>query len=137
MPFPDVPIHKKGNTTDKANYRPISLLPIVSKVFEKLIAKQIEPFVNSIFSTRLCGFRKGLNCQYALLDMVRSWQSCSGKVGAVLVDLSKAFDSLSYDLLIAKMAAYGFDFQSLKLFYRYLFNRKHRVRIGLYSSEYL
>ena len=55
--FPDelklaeiIPVHKEGDTTDKANYRPISLLPIISKVFERLIAKQISPFINTFFS---------------------------------------------------------------------------------------
>ena len=145
--FPDelkladiVPIHKKGSTTNKANYRPISLLPTVSKVFERLIAKQIVPFVNTWFSKHLCGFRKGHSTQHSLLDMLRKWQSClntSGKVGAVLMDLSKAFDCLPHDLLIAKMAAYGFGQRSLNLFASYLSNRKHRVRIGSSISDIL
>jgi hypothetical protein len=136
----DLPIHKKGSTTDKANYRPISLLPTLSKVFERLIRKQIEPFVNSFFSNNLCGFRKGYNCQYAILNMIRKWQSClnsKNKVGAVLMDLSKAFDCLPHDLLIAKMAAYGFGRDALMLFSNYLKNRKHRVRIGSVFSDFL
>ena len=151
--FPDelkladiVPIHKKGNTSkkanksDKANYRPISLLPTVSKVFERLITKQIEPFTNNWLSKYLCGFRKGYSCQYSILNMLRKWQSClntSGKVGAILMDLSKAFDCLPHDLLIAKLAAYGFGQKSLKLFMSYLSDRKHRVRIGSSVSEFL
>ena len=72
--------------------------------------------------------------------MVRKWQSClssSGKVGAILMDLSKALDCLPYDLLIAKMAAYGFGNHSLKFFLTYLSERNHRVRIGSYLSEFL
>lgn len=64
--FPDelklaeiIPVHKKNATTDKSNYRPISLLPVVSKIFERLIMKQIEPYADKILSKYLCGFRKG------------------------------------------------------------------------------
>ena len=145
--FPDelkladiVPVHKKDDTTSKLNYRPISLLPTVSKVFERLIKKQIEPFINTWLSKFLCGFRKGYNPQYAILNMLRDWQkslNTSGRVGAVLMDLSKAFDCLPHDLIIAKMAAYGFGHQALRLFPSYLTNRKHRVRIGSSISEYL
>ena len=109
--FPDelkladiIPLHKKGSTSDKANYRPISLLPTVSKVFERLIAKQIRPFLDSRFSKYLCGFRKGHNPSYAILNMTRKWYAClntSGRVGAIFMDLSKAFDCLPHDLLIA------------------------------------
>ena len=83
---------------------------------------------------------KGLNCQYAILSMLRKWQSClnsSGNVRAVLMDLSKAFDCLPHDVLLAKMAAYGFGYRSLKFFYSYLINRQHRVRVGSYVSKYL
>ena len=135
-----VPTHKRDSHFDKSNYRPISLLPAISKLFEKLMSNRFQSFVNSFLSKYLCGFRKGLNCQYALLNMVRKWQSClssSGKVGAILMDLSKAFDCLPHDLLIAKMAAYGFGHHSLKFFLSYLSERKHRVRIGSYLSEFL
>ena len=72
--FPDelkladiIPIHKKGSTTDKANYRPISLLPAISKVYERLVSKQMTTFLDSKLSQYLCGFRKGFSSQYALL----------------------------------------------------------------------
>ena len=147
LQFPDklkladiVPVHKKGSTTTKSNYRPISLLPTVAKVFERLIAKQIAAFVEGSLSKYLCGFRKGYSPQYALINMLRKWQAClnnSGKVGAILMDLSKAFDCLPHDLLIAKMAAYGFGRKSLQLFSSYLRNRMHRVFIGSSFSEWL
>ena len=72
--------------------------------------------------------------------MIRKWQShlnASGIVGAILMDLSKAFDCLPHDLLLAKMAAYGFGERSLKLFYSYLSDRKHRVRVGSSISDLL
>ena len=145
--FPDelkradiVPIHKKGSTTDKANFRPISILPTISKIYERLVAKQLNMFMEKKLSKYLCGFRKGYNTQYALLNMLRNWQNClsnKGKVGAILMDLSKAFDCLPHDLLIAKLKAYGFGQHSLRFLHSYLSNRKHRVRISSSFSEWL
>ena len=115
--FPDeskradiIPIHKKGDTTNKENYRPISLLPAISKVFEKIICKQLNEFMDKKPSKHLCGFRKGHSTQYSLLFLLNKWQKClhnRGKIGAILMDLSKAFDCLPQDLLIAKLKAYG------------------------------
>ena len=64
------PAHKKGDVTDKSNYRPISLLPVISKLFEKLYAFQISEHMENYFSKYLCGFRKGLSTQYCLLAMI-------------------------------------------------------------------
>ena len=88
----------------------------------------------------LCGFRKSYSTQHALLNLIKEWQQTldiSGKVGAVLMDLSKAYDCLPHDLLIAKLAAYGFDSESLRFLYSYLSNRKQRVRVGSSLSEWL
>ena len=122
--FPDelkwadiIPIHKKDSTTDKENYRPISLLPTISKIFERLVEKQLKCFIDKKLSRYLCGFRKGHSTQHALLDMLRKWEHClnnKGKIGAVLMDLSKAFHCLPHDLLIAKLdEAYEFGAKSL------------------------
>ena len=91
-------------------------------------------------SNYLCGFRKGYNTQYSLLNMLIKWQKCldnSGVVGAILMDLSKAFDCLSHELLIAKLEAYGFGIESLKLIYSYLKHRPHRVRVESTYSAWL
>ena len=75
-----------------------------------------------------------------MLNMLRKWQktlSNKVKIGAILMDLSKAFDCLPHDLIIAKLHAYGIGLDSLKLMYRYLNNRKHRVRIGSVFSDWL
>ena len=145
--FPDelkladiIPAHKNGSSLDKENYRPISLLPPVSKIFERIMADQLLAFTESRMSKYLCGFRKGHSTQYALLNMLRAWQSClskAGKVGAILMDLSKAFDCLSHELLIAKLDAYGIGEKSLQLLFSYLRNRKHRVRVGSCISDWL
>ena len=127
------PAHKKDETTNKNNYRPISLLPCVSKLFEKLLYEQIYNFIEKFLSPYLCGFRKGYSTQDCLLVMIETWRKALDKkenAGAILTDLSKAFDSLNHELLIAKLNAYNFDDSVLKLLLNYLCNRKQRVNIN-------
>ena len=93
----------------------------------------MEPFVNRILSKFLCGFRKGYSCQYSLLNMIRKWKATlnsSGVVGSVLMDLSKAFDCLPHDLLIAKLNAYGCGPKLLNLISNYLSNWKYSTHVG-------
>ena len=135
-----IPVHKKTLHTEKENYRPISLLPTISKVFEKLISKQLKIFMKDKLSKFLFGFRKGHSTQYALFNLVQNWQAClsnSEKIGTILMDLSKAFDCLPHDLLIAKLAAYGLGYRSLRFLWSYLTDRKMRVRVGSALSEWL
>ena len=68
------PIHKKDNKTDKESYRPISILPNLSKVYERLMYNQIYPYFQTIFSKLQCGFQKGFNTQHCLLVMVEKWR---------------------------------------------------------------
>ena len=115
------------------DYRPISILPTVSKLFEKSMVNQLSEFFDRKFSNLLCGFRKKHSTQHALVNLVKSWQKSldEGKVvGTVLMDLSKAYDCLPHDLLIAKVAAYGVDLSSLILLYNYLSDRSQRVKVG-------
>ena len=135
-----VPTFKKEDQNDKANYRPISLLPLISKLYEKVLYQQIEDFANKILSPKLCGFRKSHSTQHALLNLLKNWQECldkSGIVGTVLMDLSKAYDCLPHDLLLAKLSAYGFDESAIALIANYLSNRYQRVKIGSTFSSYL
>ena len=101
------PLHKKCNKSLKENYRPVSILPILSKVFERSMFKQMSSFFDDIFSKYQYGFRKGFSTQQCLLALLEKWKRSidRGKVfGALLTDLSKAFDCLNHDLLIAKYA---------------------------------
>ena len=140
MKYADVtPIHKKDDKTDKTNYRPISILPNLSKVYERLMYNQISPYFDSVFSKFQCGFRKGFNAQHCLLTMVEKWRKTldeGGETGAVLTDLSKAFDCIDHNLLIAKLNAYGFEKRSLEFIHSYLTKRKQRTKVDSAFSSW-
>ena len=132
------PVFKKDSRTDKNNYRPISILPNISKIHERCINKQLEEYFQALLSKYQCGFRKGYSVINTLLPMIEKWRKfldAGGAFGALLTDLSKAFDCLPHELLIAKLYAYGVDVPSLKLLHSYLTKRKQRVKMnGTYSS---
>ena len=133
------PAHKKDDRCDKSNYRPVSLLPAISKNFERILYNQINEYIDSKLSKYLCGFRAGFSTQYCLLVMIEKWRKAADKkgyFGVLLTDLSKAFDCLNHNLLIAKLYAYGFSYNSLKLIGSYLKNRYQRVRINSSYSEW-
>ena len=94
--------------------------------------------MKKIFSKYQCGFRKGLNAQHCLIKLIEKWRECLDQgfqFGALLTDLSKAFDCLPHDLIIAKLNAYGLDISALRLILDYLTSRKQRTKIGNdYSS---
>jgi len=86
-----------------------------------------------MLSSHLSGFRKGYSCQSVVLRLVEDWKSNldkEGPSGALLTDLSKAFDCLSYKLIISKLCAYGFNENACMLIASYFTNRKQRVKIG-------
>ena len=131
-------VFKKGDKNDKTNYRPISVMKAFATVFERLLFKQLNGFIESKFSPLLCGFRKGHNTQHALINLLEDWRTQLDNkkvVGTILCDLSKAFNTLSHDLMIAKLNAYGIGHSSLKFIDNYLTNRKQRCKVGSsYSS---
>ena len=127
---------KKVKNISKENYRPVSILPNLSKIFEKCL-KKCHSFLIIYFQ---CGFRKGLNTQQCLLAMLEKWKRSidnSKMFGALLTDLLKAFDCLDHELLIAKLNAYGFSLTALKLVHNYLSNRKKRTKINQQYSSLL
>ena len=128
-----IPVYKKSDKLNKSNYRPESILPILAKVFEKVLAHQITPFLNIVFSCHLSAFRQGYGCQDTLLTLIENWCKDllkNNKIGALLMDLSKAFDCMPHELLIAKFKAYGVQDQAIKIIKSYLSDREQRVRIG-------
>ena len=134
------PIYKSGDPLDKSNYRPISILPAVSKIFERLYCNQIEEYIEPLLTMYQCGFRKNLSAQNCILLLIEKWKKClddKGACGVLLTNLSKAFDCLRHDLLLAKLNAYGFTRASLQLIQNFLSDRFQRVRINSqYSSWY-
>ena len=132
------PIFKKDEIIRKENYRPINCLPAVSKIFERILQNQINSYIEIYLSPFLCGYRKGYCAQYAVMALLEKWRISidkKGYGGAILMDLSKAFDSLNHELLVAKLHAYGFSYSSLKLILSYLSNRWQRTKINnTYSS---
>jgi len=97
-------------------------------------------FFKLAFLTFFFGFRKGRSSEHALLRLLHNWQANLDKsniIGNVLIDLSKAYDCLPHDLLIAKLASYGVDHHSLTLIYDYLKHRRQRVRVGSTFSKWL
>ena len=131
------PIFKKGDKTAKQNYRPISLLPCVSKLFERHMYNQIIAYIDNKLSPYLFGFRKGHSSEQCLTVMLESWKKALDEkkvAGAILTDLSKAFDCLNHELIIAKLDAYGFHETALEFIYSYLKERKQKTNVnGSYS----
>ena len=134
------PLHKKLENILKENYRPVSLLPVISKLFERLMQKQMKTFIETFLSSFLCGYRKGYNTQYALLAMIEKWKKCldgkGGFAGAILMDLSKAFDTINHELLIAKLEAYGFGDCALETVNSYLSDRWQRTKVNTSFSTW-
>ena len=95
--------------------------------------RQIISYIDNYLSPFLCGFRKGYSPRNALICLIEKWKKIiddHGYAGAVLMDLSKAFDTLNHDLLIAKLDMYGFDKQAWRLISSYLSKRWQRTKIN-------
>ena len=119
------PVHKKDEPKDKENYRPVSVLLLLFKFFERLIYDQLNEYVEQYLNSWLCGFRKAHSSQHALFRLLRVWQNEqdeSGTAGTILMDLSKAYNCLPHGLLIVSFEAYSIDKSGLNLLLSYLSN---------------
>ncbi len=104
------PALKANDPLDKNNCRPISFLSVLSKVLEGIMNDQLSDYFNHILSTLISAFRKHYSCQIILLKMIEDWKYALDKqkiIGAVTIDLSKAFDTIPHSLLVEKMVNYG------------------------------
>ena len=134
-----VPAHKSGPTNLPENFRPISILPALSKILEKAVHLQLTEFLdsNKLLSNRQFGYRSKRSTDLAatlLCDDIRREVNDRKFVGAVFIDLSHAFDTISHSNLLSKLATYGISNDELEWFECYLFNRVQVVDInGTYS----
>jgi hypothetical protein len=106
------PIHKKGPKDDVSNYRPISVLPVVSKIFERIMCNRIVHYFETfnILYEHQYGFRKGYSTDLALVSVIDDvLKALEDKeiVLAIYMDLAKAFDTVSHDILLEKLKLYG------------------------------
>ena len=134
------PIYKKGNNLDVSNYRPVSILPGISKVFERVMVNQLSNYFNDIFSPILSGFRKQHSCETVLLRMIENIKLSLEKgkiVIMILMDLSRAFDCIPYKLFISKLRAYGLSINACNYIMNYYINRQQCVKLGKNRSEWL
>ena len=147
--FPDilkiarvVPIYKAGNRNEINNYRPISLLPVFSKIFEKLIHKRMISFLDKhdILYKKQFGFRRRHSTIHALntaiTQIIHSLNN-NDTVFGIFLDFSKAFDTVKHDILLTKLEHYGIRGNTYNLFRSYLTNRKQYVFNGDVTSDML
>ena len=134
------PSYKKADNLVKGNYRPVSVLTTLSKLYESAMNDQLFKHFVSIFNKLLSAFRKGHSCQTLLVKCIEDWKSALDQnkhIGVLFTDLSKAFDCLPHSLLLAKLRAYGLDISACNLIASYLSNRKQRIKIGNARSEWI
>ena len=130
------PLFKKGSKTNPSNYRPISLLPLISKIIEKLIHEQTSSFLsnNELLYNYQSGFQKNHStdsCLTFLHDKILKGFDKGLMTGMILVDLQKAFDTIDHDILLKKLSAIGFSNHTIGWFKSYLSNQLFRVNLEL------
>lgn len=139
-----IPIHKAGDTDNVSNYRPISLLPTLSKILEKLINNRIRQYLTkeNIISKKQFGFQNNISTSDAVHNLTSNivkHLDANKKCLAIFLDLAKAFDTVSVPLLLNKLYRIGVRGVQHKLFTDYLTDRTQSVRIGEHvsSEEYI
>ena len=139
--FPDnakiasvVPVDKgKPDKYDVLSYRPVSILNVFSKIYEKVIKNQLMSYFEKYISHFISAYRKSYSTQQVLIRLLEEWRERLYKnciVGAVLMDLSKAFDCIPHDIIIVKLAPYGIERETLGLIYAYLKGQKQCVKLN-------
>lgn len=134
------PIYKKGSKSDKNNYRPISVLPLISKIYEKHVSDHLKSFLetNNLLFTTQSGFRAKHSCETALTNIIDNWINAlnEGKlVGTLFLDLSKAFDLVNHKILIEKLPFYHISSQAINWITSYLSERSQKVNVSGVLSE--
>ena len=135
------PLHKNGPHDDVNNYRPISILPVLSKVLEKHVHDCLSVYLNenNLLHRTQSGFRWQHSCETALVHMIDSWLNAMDNgelVGIVLVDFKKAFDLVDHQILFSKLKLYGISSEALMWFDTYLTNRRQLVSLNNCKSDF-
>ena len=136
-----IPIYKgKGSRSSCLNYRPISILPAYSKIFEKVINLQLQLHLQSeqVITSCQYGFQRKKGACDALIEFTNQSFSALNSSKAILgifIDFSKAFDTLNHDILLNKLATYSFSTNTIHLFKNYLTDRKQSVFINNVISD--
>ena len=135
-----VPIFKSGDAKDMTNYRPVSILPCLSKVFERVVYNRLIDFIDkhNILCESQFGFRKQHNTQLAvtlLVDKICKAMDKGNHFIGVFIDLSKAFDTVNHNILLSKLEHYGIRGTMLKWIEHYLSNRKQFVEYNCVKSD--
>ena len=134
-----IPIPKKSHASNIEDYRPISLISSISKVFERIIYNRIEHHLNmnNVLGTNQFGFRRGHSTSHAVtkvISQICAHKAKGKKVGLTLLDLSKAFDTIDHSILLQKLEHYGVSTKTRTLLSSYLKNRKQFVDVGGFRS---
>ena len=135
-----IPLHKKESILNYLNYRPISLLSVFSKIYEKTIYSRVYSYLvkNNLIYNKQFGFRGNHSVNHAIISITEHIRSLIDKgeyVCGVFVDLEKAFDTVHHDILCDKIRTYGLRGNINKLLKSYLTNRKQYVSINGHDSE--
>ena len=134
------PLHKGGTKDDLNNYRPISILPTMSKLLEKHIHDSLMTFLVkfNLLHKSQSGFRPNHSCETALIGMVSKWLESINKgslIGTVMIDFKKAFDLVDHSVLLKKLKHYKLSHQALSWFASYLSKRKQKVSLNNIISD--
>ena len=134
------PLYKGGAADNVSNYRPISILNTVSKIFERIVYDQLYSYLNEyqLLSEYQSGFRPYHSITTALLDATTSWLNNmdQGRLNLVVfLDFAKAFDTVNQEILINKLRTYGVRSGSLAWFQSYLYNRTQMCSVSGFSSS--
>ncbi|XP_077995944.1 uncharacterized protein LOC144449300 [Glandiceps talaboti] len=137
-----LPFYKKGQINEPGNYRPISVLPVISKIVERIANKRLMNFLEgfNILYDHQYGFRKKYSCKLSLISLIQSLQEELDKRNSTLgifIDFSKAFDTVNHNILLAKLEHYGIRGLPLKWFSSYLHSRSQYVSINNIASSRL
>ena len=133
------PLYKGQNNLEPQNYRPLSVLTCLSKIFERVYNDQMGVYFKDILSTLLFAFRKRYGCPHVLTKLMENIKQALDEgenVGLILLDLSKAFDCLPHTLLLCKSNAYGVSYEACRLMKSYLCQRLQRAKVASARSQW-